>query len=233
MDDITIFVAPSERDQYIRGVGDRFSNLPEQYGCDIIWRAREQWWGIQRKEVKDFFASVQDGRLAKELQQMRGHLAIPLVVIEGRMNWSADNDDGILMHSTYGQTITRKSFHGMLFGITHEGANVFFTENTRHTAAMVKHLAAWSQKANHTTFQRRPGPEIGSSWGKASNLDWAKHLLQGFPGIGAGVAEDIIRHFGRVPLRWDVTPAELIKVPGVGKARAKALIEAFDQMDMG
>lgn len=227
-DDITIFVAPSERDPHIKGLADRISNLPEQYGCDIIWRAQDQWWGIQRKEVKDFFASVQDGRLAVELAQMRGNLAIPLVVIEGKLTWS--NDD-ILMHSTYGQTVTRQAFHGMLFSITHEGANVFFTESTRHTAALVRHLASWSQKENHNTFKRRPGAESSTSWGKASNLDWARWLLQGFPGIGPQVATDIIQHFGRVPLRWDVTPAELIKVPGIGKTRAKALIEAFEVGD--
>ena len=52
----------------------------------------------------------------------------------------------------------------------------------------------------------------------------------GFPGIGVGVADSILAHFGRVPLKWDCTVAELIKVPGVGKVRAKALVEALKEM---
>lgn len=227
-DELTIFVAPTERDPYIKALASKVSNLPERYGCDIIWRAQDQWWGIQRKEVKDFFASVQDGRLAVELAQMRGHLAIPLVVIEGRLNWSSDD---ILMHSTYGQTITRQSFHGMLFSITYEGANVFFTDNTRHTAGMVRHLAAWSCKENHNSMRRRPGAASGSMWGKATNEDWARHLLQGFPGIGPEVASNIIRYFGRVPLRWDCEPSDLVRIPGIGKTRAKTLIEAFEALE--
>jgi ERCC4-type nuclease len=228
VDEVTIFVAPSEHDTHIKALADRVSNLPEQYGCDIIWRAQDQWWGIQRKEVKDFFASVQDGRLAVELAQMRGNLAIPLVVIEGRMNWSADD---ILMHSTYGQTITRQMFHGMLFGITYEGANVFFTDSTKHTAGLVRHLSVWSRKDSHNSMRRRPGAEASSMWGKASNEDWARHLLQGFPGIGPAVADAITRHFGRVPLRWDCEPADLVRIPGIGKVRAKALIEAFGSLE--
>lgn len=226
-EEVTIFVAPSEHDPHIKALANRTSNLPEQYGCDIIWRAQEQWWGIQRKEVKDFFASVQDGRLAVELAQMRGNLAIPLVIIEGKMIWS---EDDILMHTTFGKPVTRASFHGMLFAITYEGANVFFTDSTKHTAALVTHLASWSQKDDHNSMRRRPGPDVASMWGKATNKDWARHLLQSFPGIGPTVASDIIEHFGRVPMRWDCEPADLVRIPGVGKVRAKALIEAFDEI---
>lgn len=227
-DEPDIFVAPSERDPNIRGLASRFSNLPERYGCDVIWRAQDEWWGIQRKEVKDFFASVTDGRLAVELAQMRGHLAIPLVVIEGKMIWSSD---GILMHSTYGQSITKQMFHGMLFSITYEGANVFFTDNTAGTADIVRSMAIWSRKENHNSMRRRPGATPSSIWGKADNEDWARHLLQGFPGIGPEVASAILRHFGRVPLRWDCEPSDLVRVPGIGKTRAKTLIDAFDTLE--
>lgn len=221
----TVFVAPTERHPAIKKLGTKISTLPEQYGCDILWRAQHQWWGVQRKEIKDFIASIVDGRLAKELGQMRGHVALPLVVIEGRLRWSTDD---VLIENRYGQTINRQQFNGMLFSITAEGANVFFTEDTEHTAQLTKHLILWSQKESHNTMQRRPGPQQASAWGKASNHDWARHLLQGFPGIGNGVADAIIKHFGRVPLTWDVTVSELIKVPGVGKVRARQLLEALE-----
>jgi ERCC4-type nuclease len=232
-EEVTIFVAPTERDPAIKGLADKVSNLPEQYGCDIIWRAQDSWWGIQRKEVKDFFASIQDGRLAVELAQMRGHLAIPMVVIEGKLIWSGPgHSDDVLMHSTYGQKITRQQFHGMIFSITYEGANVFFTSNTTDTASLVSDMARWSIKDHHSSLQRRPSAEPSSIWGKATNRDWARHLLQGFPGIGPGVAESIIAAFGgRVPLKWDCEPADLVRIPGIGKQRAKTLIEAFEILE--
>jgi Fanconi anemia group M protein len=223
-DDVTIYVAPSERHPAMIGLADKISNLPEQYGCDIIWRAHNQWWGIQRKEIKDFIASIMDGRLAKELGQMRGHVNTPIVVIEGRLKWSSND---ILMLGGYGQQITKAQYHGMLFAIMHEGVHVIFTDDTPGTVQLAKHLAAWSQKESHTSLSRRPGPEKTNMWGTVDNRDWAKHLLQGFPGIGPTVAEDIINHFGKVPLQWTVTGKQLMEVPGIGQTRAKALLQAF------
>jgi len=221
----TIFVAPSERHPALTKLADKVSNLPEKYGCDIIWRAHNQWWGVQRKEIKDFIASILDGRLAKEVGQMQGHVSLPIVAIEGKVQWS---DNGTLMHSSYGKPVTKAQYNGMLFSLMLKGVQVMFTANPQETADLCRHLAEWSQKETHNSMDRRPGPDQASVWGKATNMDWAKHLLQGFPGIGPQVASDIIKHFGRVPLQWTVTPAELLKVPGVGPTRAKALIESFD-----
>ena len=221
-DPIQIFVAPSEHHPAMVKLADRISNLPEQYGCDVIWRAHGEWWGVQRKEVSDFFSSIQDGRLSKEIGQMQGHLSLPIVCIEGKLSWTLS---GELCGNGYGQTITKRAYHGMVFSLAHKGVTVMFTPDTNSTAELIKDLAVWSQKEDHTTFDRRPGPV--SPWGKASNQDWALHLLQGFPGIGPVVAGDIIRHFGRVPLSWDVTEKELLAIKGIGKERIKTLLEAF------
>lgn len=227
MEPTEIIVAPTERHPAMQAIAHKISLLPEQYGCDAAWRAHGQWWGVQRKEIKDFIASIMDGRLGKELAQMKGHIALPLVVIEGKVLWSSD---GLLMHSSYGQPVTRQAFHGMLFSITLKGCNVLFTQNTNETAELIRHLAEWSQKETHNSLDRRPGPDQASMYGKATNRDWALHMLQGFPGIGAGVAADIIDHFGKVPLQWTVTIPQLLAIPGIGKVRAKALIEAFQPL---
>lgn len=223
---IQIFIAPSERHTAMQGIADRISNLPEKYGCDAIWRARGEWWGVQRKEVSDFFNSVQDGRLAKEVGQMQGHVSIPIVCIEGKMSWTIG---GELCGNGYGATVTKQQFHGMIFSMALKGVTTLFSDRAEGTAELIKNLAVWSQKENHNSLDRRPGPQ--TPWGRSDNMDWAKHLLQGFPGIGAGVAADIIKHFGRVPLKWDITEKELLAVKGIGKERAKALLEAFNAID--
>lgn len=222
-DPIQVFVSPTERHPSIKNLG-RASMLPEDYGCDVAWRANGQWWGVQRKEVSDFIASVQDGRLAKEIGQMRGRLAIPMIVIEGKVQW---DNNGNLISKGYGMQITQQQWHGMLFAITYQGVAVLFTATTPETAVIVTSLTAWSQKDNHTSLLRRPGPDKTSMWGTVDNKDWARHLLQGFPGIGPQVAQDIIDHFGGIPLQWTVTPAQMMKVKGLGKGRIKTLMEAF------
>jgi hypothetical protein len=51
--------------------------------------------------------------------------------------------------------------------------------------------------------------------------------LQGIPNIGPGVAGAVFDHFGRVPLRWDVTEKDMMGVAGVGKKRVEQMMAAL------
>lgn len=220
----TILVAPSERHLAIRGIAHRFSQLPERYGCDILWRNGEEWWGVQRKEIKDFIASVRDGRLGVELGQMRGHIPLPIVVLEGVPRWTTSDT---LMNVPYSKAISRRMWEGMLFGVIAQGAFLLTTRDQEDTANMVMHFVEWSLKDGHKSLITRPGAEAKSMWGKASNQDWALHFLQGFPGIGSGTAQAILDHFGGIPMQWTCDVKEMLQVPGIGKERAKTLMETF------
>ena len=50
-------------------------------------------------------------------------------------------------------------------------------------------------------------------------------VLQGFDGIGPELARRIYKHFGRVPLRWDVPDADLEDVEGLGPGRVAKMKE--------
>ena len=63
------------------------------------------------------------------------------------------------------------------------------------------------------------------SWGTSTREDFARFLLQGFPGIGTALADAILERFGAVPLSWCCTFDELKSVPGIGERRAKTLWE--------
>lgn len=220
----TVFVAPSERHPSIRGLATRFSQLPERYGCDILWRVNGDWWGVQRKEIKDFIASVRDGRLGVELGQMKGHIPMPLIMLEGVPRWTIE---GTLADIPFSKAISRREWEGMMFGVMAQGARILTTRNQDETAAMTEHFIEWSAKDGHKSLISRPGATPATMWGKASNRDWARHFLQGFPGIGPTTAEAIIVAFGGVPLTWTCTTKELLAVDGIGKERAKTLMETF------
>jgi ERCC4-type nuclease len=225
----TFIVAPTEPAQFKQlaiDTGGAVTLLPEKMGCDAIWRVRENWWGVQRKELKDFIQSVGDGRLAKEIAQMRSYsLPLPLVLIEGRIRW--DTEDRLVWNAR-GQMITRSQFRGMLWSIRDEGVHIDFTSNVSDTVEYVSMYGRWSEKEKHTSIMRRPSP--GNYWGTVSNEDYAVHLLQGFDGVGLDRAKAIVQHFGGVPLQWSVSEKELTRVPGIGKVLAKRLYTALEQV---
>lgn len=198
---------------------------PESMGVDFLWRSRGSFYGVQRKELSDLLASMQDGRLAKELGQMQSGVAQGYVLVEKLPRWTLD---GELVDTNWsGRPFTFKAWCGLIASICSiPNVTVYQTADIRQTCTTILHLVDYTAKTSHNTATSRPGAT--GKWGTASSRDWGLHLLQGFPGIGPEVAGAIYDTFGGVPFTWGVTEADLLRVPGVGKTRAKKLIAALE-----
>lgn len=207
------------------GVEAQVSTLPEQYGVDFLWRGLGGWRGVQRKEFRDLYASMRDGRLSREIGQMKARVQGPLVVVEKPPQWTRDGGLVDAGHRGRMQDFTHAVWVGMHASLLAEGIGVLLAADASETARTVVQLYRWGQKQRHGLATARPGPV--SAWGTASNREWGIHLLQGFPGIGAGTAGAIYDHFGGVPLEWRVTVKELMGVPGIGKKRAEQMVRAL------
>jgi len=214
-----ILVSPTEPEK-IKQLG-KVSPVPEQYGADVLFPTHGQLAGVQRKTFDDLLASLFDGRLGKEVTQMK-RLGIAVLVIEGRPRWTLD---GELMDDN--RRFTRNQLRSLLWSVAiGHGVAVEWTDSLDDTVSAIANLRAWAAKKKHLSVARRPGPS--GPWGKATTRDWALHFLQGFNNIGPELAERIIDHFHGVPLTWTVTEKQLMRVPGIGKKRAKDLYEIFN-----
>lgn len=221
----SFLIAPTEPSA-LKRIGTS-SSLPENYGVDVLWASEHLGLcGVQRKEIKDLTQSMQDGRLAKEVAQMNGKLGMKMVMVEGRGEWGLN---GSFM-SAYGERVTRQQVRNYLYSVRSKGVWIEFSDDLQDTIEAVRGLRRWTEKEKHTALLARPGPTGSPDWGKVGRREWAIHLLCGFPGIGPHMAEAIIDHFGEVPLRWEVTEKELLEVSGIGKTRAKKLIQALEEM---
>lgn len=219
----SILIAPTEP-QEVKRLGAS-SPVPESYGVDIFWHAKPiGLCGVQRKELTDFIASMHDGRLAKEVVQMK-NLDLKAVIVEGRGRWTRD---GVLLHNW--SRVTRQQLRGFLWTMRSKGIWVEATDDIHDTVQTVEWMKTWTEKEEHSSLKSRSGPER-SSWGHVSERSWSIHLLTGFEGIGPKTAEAILDHFGKVPLRWEVEEDELMEVPGVGKLTARRLVRALGKDD--
>ena len=188
-----------------------YSALPESMGADFLITCPIGLVGIQRKEVHDLIASRSDGRLARELAQMK-QLDIAILLIEGRLKWTSD---GVL--STSRSKWTRSQHLGLLFSVQSGGTWINSSESIQESREYLSALEKWFMKETHKGLMTRPKPQ--TIWGDRNDRDFGIHLIQSFDGIGPGVAGAIFDKYG-VPLRWTVNLDELESVPGVGKKRA-------------
>ena len=92
------------------------SQLPERYGVDILFAHHGGFSGVQRKEWKDFLASMSDGRLAEQTSRMQ-KLTHSMVVIEG---WGRFSDDGVLL-DRFNSRVTLAQVRGLLWSVLARG----------------------------------------------------------------------------------------------------------------
>jgi ERCC4-type nuclease len=204
-----MFVSAAEP-KSLQGLGT-YSPLPEVYGSDFLISCPVGLVGIQRKEIHDLIASRADGRLARELAQMK-QLDIGVLLVEGRLKWTTD---GTL--STSRSKWTRNQHLGLLFSIQSTGIWVNSSDSITESREYLSRLEMWMMKEKHAGLNTRPKPT--TAWGNVTDRDWGIHVIQSFDGIGPGVAGAIFDRFG-VPLRWTVTKEDLESVAGVGPKRA-------------
>jgi DNA excision repair protein ERCC-4 len=221
-----IYIAPTEPAELKRlGVT---STMPERFGCDLLWRARGAWWGVQRKELGDFLASVADGRLGKELGQMadvRASGGTTVLVIEGTPRFTTEG--AMIAEYGIGKRFTLASWRKALLSVMETGCGVMPARDTRELADVVKTMHEWSGEAHALAVTRPKAAVPTSSWGEKGNDHWGSWFLQGIPGVGADRADAILKHFGRVPLKLDVTDEELKAVPGLGPKTITAMRKAL------
>ena len=216
-----MLVSPAEHSPVIKALG-KVSSLPEKYGCDVTFTAKRMMYGIQRKEFKDFLASVVDGRLGMEVSMM-APLEQAIVVIEGKPRWTLD---GELVGDGWGIRWDLDKHLGLLFSLNARGVWVMGSDDVAGTARVCRSFEAWVKKDRHSSLDARPGPR-GNSWGRKTNRDFQCHVLQGFPGIGPVQANAILDAVG-MPLQWvDGVEERLLGIKGVGKKTVEKLMKAL------
>jgi ERCC4-type nuclease len=198
-------------------IGIPSATIEAVHGVDALLPTSLGLVGLQRKEIHDLFASAHSGRLGQQLNRMNESVAIGIVLIEGQPKWTVEG--GIL--DAPGWSVPK--YRGLLFSIQCRGYWVVHTRDLKDTVQTMEHIARWFAKSRHDTLSRMPNAK-GKLGLPATREEKLAYVIQAIaPGIGPVVAMNIVHHFGRLPLRWDVTYDELLEVPKVGKGRVEDL----------
>lgn len=224
MTDSTVLVSPAERHPAMLALGPTDS-LPEEWGCDAFWLSPAGPCGIQRKHVPDDFlaSALDDGRLGKELGQMRG-LAFAGLILEGHFAWTSEG----VLYDQHRRRYTRKQHWGFLLSIQSRGITVMYAASTYETAELIQEMVEWTKKDKHISLDVRP--KAPKDWGPvARRRDLLVHVLSGFPTVSVGRAGMTLdAHGGDIPLAWAhrgqfLEPRDLLAVPGLGPHTVRAM----------
>lgn len=210
----------------------------EEFGVDAMWSARGRLFGVQRKELKDLVASVQDGRLAKEMMQV-GRLDVAVLVIEtGERNGGWPRVSGGMLADLGGFTRpwTISQLRGLVWSVMARGVWVLTVKDERECVEMLGDLEKWSKKDRHESLMGR-GQVPGGLFGSRGSREFGVWMLSSLPGVGVKMAGDIWDEFGGDVVRLSDKVVErgggdavkgLTTVKGVGKVTATKIAEVFE-----
>lgn len=216
-----ILMSPSEPAELREALDAVSSPLCEKKGADILAPTGKGLLGIQRKEIpSDFLASLEDGRLARELPLLSKEVDFPILLLEGIFIYDADD------RLRAGGRLTRYN----CIGIKRLLRSVFYSHSVyvehskglSDTPTVVRELVDYFSHDHTSLFTR---PKLQGLWGKPTPNEQICYFYQGVPGVGVVLAQTLTEVFpspvGLVTASLD----DLKTIPGIGKQRAERIFK--------
>lgn len=165
---------------------------------------------VERKTVSDFASSLFNKRLFDQVDRIRAAYGQALLVVEGDIA----ELDGFENPA---------AFYGALCHISLDrGVSVIPTAGKDQTALLLATL--------HKRLEKDPS-HYGLRY-KPPALDPRQEMLfvlQGLPGVGGAVSENLLEHFGTVRRVVRANERELRRIPLVGAEKARRIAEVLDR----
>ncbi len=167
--------------------------------------------GVERKTLKDFAASIADGRLFEQAENLSRAFERPVLIVEG------DESAGF-------EGLTPAAFHGALAALMVDfDVQVLRTRDAGATAASIAALARRSAKGPAPA--RADPPRPGKSG--LTLAERQRFVLEGMPGISEAMARRLLAHFGSIRALSHASLEEVAAVPGVGRRTAEQVFDVL------
>jgi DNA excision repair protein ERCC-4 len=164
---------------------------------------------VERKTANDFVVSILDGRLFKQIRELKKIRWRVVLMIEGDPYQT-------------GHRIKPKAVRGALTSVSAVWqVPVIYSSSTQDTASLLQILA------DQLKFKQDVLPLRGSYRPKRLR-NRQLFILQGLPGVGARVACKLLLHFKSLAGVFSAGMEELTSVDGVGSVRARQIREVLD-----
>jgi DNA excision repair protein ERCC-4 len=163
---------------------------------------------VERKTVRDFHASIVEGRFWTQIRALRGASRAPYLLVEGR-----GLERGQLSH---------RAVIGVLLGVIGQGIPVLLAGDAPSSAEWLASLAIRSSgrqpRRDRPAYARRRNPPVDLV---------AEAMLAAVPGISTTRARALLTRFGSIAAIVSADEEALHTVPGIGLIQAQRLKAAL------
>ena len=166
--------------------------------------------GVERKNVDDFLNSLINGKLFKQISQLRNAYSRPVLILEGENLLTKRN-------------INHNAIFGSLASISVDfGIPILMTKNEIETADLLNVIANREQK------QDKKHVSVRGDKNQMSIKERQQFLVEGLPNVSAVIARRLLNYFGSIKDIANATEEELTQVPGIGKGIASDIIHVLN-----
>lgn len=178
-------------------------NLEMLRSADYVLSSRV---GVELKLVDDFVNSIIDGRLLEQLKTLKKSFDRPVIIVQGGSDIYAVRN------------VHPNAIRGMLGTIAVSyGIPVLYTRDERDSAALLHLMARREQDSSRKDFSphadRKP----------ATLKEQQEYIVSALPGIGPGLARELLNHYGSIDAVFSSSEDELKNVKGVGPKIARMI----------
>lgn len=178
---------------------------------------------VERKSVGDFHASMIDKRLFEQLSRLREAYPPPVaLLLEGDLSFFE------------GRRQPKASWGALAAIAVDMGVAVLPTPSKEASADLLVVLARRAARAHEANGGGGGSRHDVRFKPRAPGASAAQRFaVQGLPGIGDVVSDALLERFGSVRRVFMATERELLRVPGIGKGRAKEVAAFLDMRYRG
>ncbi len=166
---------------------------------------------FERKTLSDFVISIKDGRLFRQAYKTVNKNLVYILILEGTKN----DISGIRM--------SREAIQGVLVHLSvFLGIPILRSKNLEETISLI--ITAGNQIDKCFAIQARRTYINHQKAGKGNINKIQVQVLQNMPGIGYHKANELLKKLGSLKKVLNASEKELLKVNGIGKKTAKAIM---------
>lgn len=166
---------------------------------------------VERKTVGDFVNSMFSGRLFEQAEALKESYAKPIIILEGDVEYNLS------------QRKNPRAFWGAMLRLQVDmNVAVLPTPSFLHTADVLYTLAKRLQKKRIEEISIQHKPKL------MTDVDWQMYVVASLPNIGSKMANRLLKHFKTVRKVFLASEKDLLKVEGIGRARAEKIRKLLD-----